>query len=38
MSRKKRRNAYEKKREQKTKKEVDWLLAFEWAKTGYKGP
>lgn len=38
MSKQKRRNASEKKCEQKTKKEVDWVLAFEWAKTGYKGP
>lgn len=38
MSKKKRSKAPEKEREQKTKREVDWVLAFEWAKTGYKGP
>jgi hypothetical protein len=38
MSKKKKNKASEKKSEQKTKNEVDWVLAFEWAKTGYKGP
>jgi hypothetical protein len=38
MSEKKRNKASEKKSVQRTKKEVDWVLAFEWAKTGYKGP
>jgi hypothetical protein len=38
MSKKKKSKASEKKSEQKTRKEVDWVLAFEWAKTGYKGP
>ena len=38
MSKEKSSTASERKGEQKTKKEVDWVLAFEWAKTGYKGP
>jgi hypothetical protein len=38
MLKKKLNKASEKKSKQETEKEVDWVLAFEWAKTGYKGP
>ncbi len=35
---KKKDKASEKRRKQTTTKQVDWALAFEWAKTGYDGP
>jgi hypothetical protein len=38
MSKKEKNRALEKRSKQKTTRQVDWVLAFEWAKTGYDGP